>query len=504
MDSVNSGAFDAAVDFARREIAEEDWALTETNVGQWALYAQDEWEVNDKFRLTVGLRMDMPLYFDTRDKIQDVLDKACCYIPDIVYFDEDGNDIQFDHLELPEQKPLFSPRLGFDYDIKGDLSSILRGGTGLFTGRLPFVWIGNHVGNPEFYFYQVTRTDFQFPQVWRTNIGFDKKTKGNWTFSGDFIYTKDINAMMVRNYGLKLPSGILNGVDNREIYTADDRTEIFANNAYVFTNSDKGNSMNIIVAARKQWNHGLQAGISYAYLNSEDVSSIEAEISGDAYDRNPALGNVNRDVLAPSLYGNRHRIVGNAAKRFTYGKWATNVSLFFEYVEGGRYSYTYAGDLNRDGSGLNDLIYIPTDGEVDQMTFSGDVDAQNAQKAALKDFIAQDEYLSDNMGSYAEKYGILSPWYNSWDLRLLQDFNFLVNDKTHTIQFSIDFLNFSNLISSEWGVRELPTTTQPLGATIDDSNNPTYSFDTDITSTYVDDFSLNSRWQIQFGLRYLF
>jgi len=364
------------------------------------------------------------------------------------------------------------------------------------------VWIGNQEANPNFFYYNMTHPDFKFRQVWRTNIGGDKRLAGGWTLSADFIYTKDINAMMVRNYGLKPPSGALQGVDNRPIYGPADRTVPYANNAYVFTNADEGKSFNVTLEAKKEWSGGWYTTLAYNYLDSKDVSSIEAEISSDAYDRNPALGNVNQSILSPSLYGNRHRIVGTVNKTFKYGgdKYATTLSLFFEYAKGGRFSYTYSGDINGDGSALNDLIYIPTDGEINSMTFAGSDTEQASQRTALKNFISQDEYLQENRGTYAEKYGILSPWYSRYDLRILQDF---ILSGTNKIQLSIDILNIGNLISSSWGVRQFPSNTQPIGVSVN-NGTPTYSFDPSLQNTFTNDFSLASRWQVQFGLRYSF
>ena len=453
--------------------------------------------------ITAGLRGDLPLYFDTSEKIEENLavDRNCCYDPTVIYYDENGDPIQFDHTKLPDQKLLFSPRIGFNWNSSNELQ--LRGGSGLFTGRFPFVWVGNQVANPNFFFYNVTHPDFKFPQVWRSNIGVDKRLNGGWILSADIIYTKDVNAMMVRNYGLKPPSGALQGVDNRPLYVAADRTVPYANNAYVFTNSNKGRSLNLTLEAKKEWSGGWYSSLAYNYLDAKDVSSIEAEISSDAYDRNPALGNVNQSILSPSLYGNKHRIVGTANKTFTYGedKFATTLSLFFEYAKGGRFSYTYSGDINGDGSGLNDLIYIPTDAEINTMTFSGSDSEQAAQRTALKNFIAQDDDLQENRGGYAEKYGILSPWFSRYDLRILQDF---VLGGANKIQFSIDILNLGNLISSSWGVRQLPSNTQPIGVTVDGTGNPVYSFDPALKNTFTNDFSLASRWQVQFGLRYVF
>ena len=512
VDSVNSGYVGAAVDYARSVYEQnggdegelgKGWALAETNVGQWAFYVQDEWDVSDKLTVTAGLRIDKPLYFDTKQKIQENIDRQCCYDPSVPYFNpETGDTVFFDHTVLPSGKPLFSPRFGFNYDIKGDNSSRLRGGSGLFSGRFPFVWLGNQVANPNFFFYCITHPDFRWPQVWRSNLGWDQKFGGNWTFSADAVYSKDIYAMMVRNYGIKPPGGQLQGVDNRAIYTANDRNSVYGNDAYVFTNTNVGYTFNVSLQLQRKWSNGLFTSIAYSYLDAKDASSIPAEISSDAFARNPALGNVNVPVLAASRYGNKHRVVGSAYKTFEYanGKMSTSVALYMEYTRGGRFSYTYSGDINGDGSGLNDLIYIPSDSEIDQMAFTGSAQEQEDQRRALKEFIAQDEYLSARRGEYAGKYDILSPWYSTWDMRVLQNFKLASTN----LQLSMDILNLGNLLNSNWGVRQLPTNTQPIGVSVDGSGNPTYSFDTAQKSTFTDDFSLLSRWQIQFGIRLSF
>ena len=334
------------------------WKLSETNVGQLAFYMQDEWNLNEKFKLTYGVRFDKPLYFDTASKIQNYIDTANGASRDnsVDYYNPNTDEIvNLDSTVLPNNDWLISPRVGFNYDVKGDDTFQLRGGTGLFTGRLPFVWIGNQVSGADDGFFQIVDPDFKFPQVWRTNIGTDYRLENGMILSGDISFTKDINGAHVQNWGLLSPSGTLNGVDNREIYLASDK---LANNAYVFTNSDKGRIWNFTAKAQKSFDNGLFASLAYNYLNSKDVNSIEAEITGDAFAFNPALGNVNNDQLGYSKYGDTHRIIGVASKKFEYGgdKFATTISTFFEYAQGGRFNYTYGGDINGDGSGINDLL----------------------------------------------------------------------------------------------------------------------------------------------------
>ena len=506
---VSSGALQEAFDFAIAQNASLNengegnpggWALAETNVGQMSFYTQDEWDVSNNFKLTYGIRFDKPLYFDTAEKAQEVIDNACCNVPSIPYVNPNtGETVTIDNTQMPSNKVLLSPRFGFNYNHKGEDKLQLRGGSGVFTGRLPFVWIGNQISSPEVFFLQAVDPDFKFPQVWRTNLGTDYRFDGGLILTGDLSYTKDINAAHVQNWGLLPPSGTLGGVDNRPIYTAND----LINNAYVMTNSDKGSTWNATLKGQKTFGEGYYVMLAYNYLNSQDVNSIEAEITGDAFAFNAALGNVNDAVLANSKYGDQHRVIGVASKKWKYGndKWATTVSTFFEYAKGGRFNYTYGGDINGDGSNLNDLLYIPTSAEINQMEFSG-----AGQGAAFDAYIEQDDYLSGRRGEYAERYGALSPWRSRWDLKILQDYNIKINDKkTNTIQISVDMLNVGNLISSDWGLIQQPNNVQPIGVSLDAATSmPTYTFNPDLKETFGYDSSLASRWQVQFGLRYIF
>ena len=480
------------------------WKLAELNVGQWAFYAQDDWSVADNFKLTIGLRADKPLYFNTDELIQKYIDTdngGAGRDNNIDYYDpETGKAVKLISTDLPSDKILWSPRLGFNWDIKNDATSQLRGGSGIFTGRIPFVWLGNQVSGADDGFFQIMDPDYKWPQVWRTSIGFDHKFESNYVLTVDVSYNKDINGVHVQNWGLKDPTGTLGGVDNRLIYTAADKG---ANNAYVMTNSDKGFAFNSSVKLQKTFENGFYASLAYNYLISKDVNSIEAEITGDAFAFNPALGNVNNDVLSNSKYGDTYRFIGVASKKWKYGndKWATTLSTFFEYAQGGRFSYTYGGDINNDGSAVNDLIYVPTSAEIAQMTFSG-----AGQGEAFDKFIEQDDYLRDRRGEYAERYGAISPWRGKWDLKFLQDYNFRVSsasEKKNTIQFSVDILNVGNLINSDWGVVQVPTSVQPIGVTVA-GNTPTYTFTNTQTKTFNYDASLTSRWQMQFGIRYIF
>jgi hypothetical protein len=386
--------------------------------------------------------------------------------------------------------------------VNGDSSIQLRGGTGLFTGRFPFVWLGNQIGNPNFWFQQNVDPDYKFPQVWRTSFGADVKLKDGTILTTDISYTKDINGAHVQNWGLTPPTGTLQGVDSRAVYTDNDHVVgAYGSqaNAYVFTNSDKGRTLNASLKAQKTFDNGLYLMAAYNFLDSKDVNSIEAEITGDAFAFNPVLSNANSATLAHSKYGDRHRFIAVAAKSWNYGannEWTTTLSSFYELAKGGRFNYTYAGDINNDGSNLNDLIYIPTTSEIGQMDFSTATDADN-----LENFIKQDDYLKGRRGQYAERYGALTPWRGKMDVKFIQ--NLKIKDN-NSLEFSIDILNFGNLLNSDWGLVQQPNAVQPIGVSVDAGGSPTYSFNSNLKETFVYNSTLISRWQMQFGLRYSF
>ncbi|NQX81888.1 MAG: TonB-dependent receptor, partial [Flavobacteriaceae bacterium] len=484
------------------------WNLSELNVGQVAVYAQDEWNISDNFKTTFGLRIDKPLYFNTSDLAQKFIDtqNSEFHIPETEYFHpKTGAKVLLNSTKMPTDKPLFSPRIGFNWDVKGDKTLQIRGGTGVFTGRLPFVWLGNQISGVDAWFYQTVDPNFQFPQTFRSSLGADIKLNNGVILTTDLSYTKDINGVHVQNWALNKPTGTLNGVDNRAVYGASDVVTFFGTergSAYVMTNSSKGYAFNSSFKLAKNFDNGLFTSLAYNFLESKDVNSIEAEITGDAFNFNPASGNVNDAVLSNSKYGDKHRIIGVAGKSWTYGsegRWKTSVSTFFEYAQGGRFSYTYGGDINNDGSGVNDLMYVPTATEITQMNF-----AQAGQAAAYEAYIAQDDYLSGIRGQMSERYGALSPWRGKWDVKFMQDMKIEVSDgKYNTLQFTVDILNFGNLLNSDWGLVEQPNTVSPVGVDVV-NGDVTYNFSGDVKKTFAYNTSLLSRWQMQFGLRYIF
>ncbi|MBF9238100.1 TonB-dependent receptor [Hymenobacter sp. BT683] len=496
----------------------------DVDVAQLGLYAQDEWNVTPDFKLTIGLRADMPIYSTDVAQNEQVLNAPL--------LDSNGQPARVDVTEFPKAKPLFSPRVGFNYALnKSALTTQLRGGTGIFTGRIPFVWISNQASNAQFdagYTFQINGTarDFKFPQVWRSNLAIDQQLPGGVVATLEGIYTKDLNAAIHRNYNLVTPTERLQGADNRLIYPAagpritpgfsgpDGQFSFLDAGVIVLENTKKGYQYSVTGQLKKDFTNGLFLSAAYTYSKAKDVTSNPGEIAADAFQRNPVVGNANQPELAYSDFGLQHRIIGAAGKRFAYAdnKLATTLSFFFEAAQGNRFSYTYAGDLNRDNIVGNDLLFVPNARSqinlVDIVSTGPNpvvLVSADQQYQQLDAYIRQDDYLNSRRGQYAERNGAISPWYTQLDAKLLQDFTVTAGERKHTLQLSLDVQNLGNLINSDWGVRRVFAnnrfieTAYPTAT----SNTPTYQFRGG-NQTFINNTDLNSRWRAQLGLRYIF
>jgi hypothetical protein len=499
------------------------------SVGQLAFYAQDEFLVSPKFNLTYGLRVDLPMYFT------DVVDNP--FSRSLKALDENGNSETVDQSKLPDTKFLFSPRVGFNWDVKGDRSTQLRGGTGIFTGRVPFVWIGNNISNPganpnlydpfgnpnakqiptkkgsilrQSFDLNAMDPNFKWPQVWTSDLAIDQKLPWDMLGTLEFLYGKDINSVFVRNADLVKPVRFLS--DGRPYYGGFGNNELNPDGGagiYVIDNTDEGHSLNLTAQLRKNFGSGLNTGLSYSFTEAKN-NLKSTEIASVLWQNQPVQGNPNKPELSFSEFGNRHRIVGNATytKRWS-SSLATHFGLFLEVADGNRfagaggnrYSFIYSGDVNGDGQGGNDLIYIPRN--QNEIIF----DSNSAQQwAALDAFIRQDKYLNSHRGQIAERFGAVNPWFSNIDLRILQDFSLNSGSQKHTFQLNLDILNVANLLSSDWGVRKVASAaaTSPLQLVrFNAAGAPVFNF-IGPKETYIDDPSLLSRWQIQLGLRYFF
>jgi hypothetical protein len=495
-------------------------------VAQASLYAQDEYTVTPDLKLTYGLRVDIPMYLT--DPV------ANPFSTGLTALDENGDPETVDQASLPGATPMFSPRLGFNWDLNGDRTTQLRGGTGVFTGRVPFVWVGNVISNPganpnlwdpfgapdvaqietrkgsilrQSFDLNAMDPDFRWPQVWTTNIALDRQLPWDVLGTVEVLYGKDLNAIYMRNADLVAPVRTL--ADGRPYYGGFGANELNPDDGagiYVIDNTDEGYNINLTTQLRKRFASGLSTSLSYAYTRAENTLK-STEIASVLWQNQPVQGDPNNPRASYSEFNQRHRIVGSATYAHEWSdRTATRVGVFLEVAEGNRfagaggnrYSFIYAGDVNGDGYGGNDLIYIPAD--------QNDIRLDDpSQWTALNAFIEQDDYLSQHRGEIAERFGAVNPWYSNVDLRIIQDINFGVGGQDQTLQLNLDVLNVMNLINSDWGVRKVasPAATSPLQLVrFDPDGEPVFDF-TGPSQTYIDDPGIFSRWRVQLGAKWM-
>jgi hypothetical protein len=536
---------------------------------QFSAYGQDELAFTERFKLTAGLRLDMPTYLDVKEVQTHPLIAALTF--------EDGTKV--DTGILPKNRLMLSPRVGFNWDVKGDRSLQLRGGSGIFTGRVPTVWIVAQSGdagllqvtqtwqgtanlpfasmpfNPDPNAYRpltqptpgavipasVSTTDpnFKFPQAWKSSVAVDTKLPGGVIGTLEAIFNKDLTIAQGRNVNLVEPQdlNVAGYPDSRPIYPASNQQK-FINpltgaglaspagtnsfNPIVLTNAHQGYYWSLSAKLEKQFGAGFSTMLAYVQSNAKNVY----DGSGDQLINTWSFTQIsnstaNNTPLSYASYVVPSRVIASVSYRKEWLKnLATAVSLVYEGSTYGRYSYTYSSDFNRDGQ-TNDLIYIPNDpSEITFTNFNYGTTAQpnvvtaEQQSDLFFQYIEQDKYLSEHKGEYAERNGAKYPWRSTVDLRFSQDIFVNVGKNRNTLQFTVDIMNFGNLLNKDWGIVKqvnaasilVPTNVSSLtpGGTV----RPTFRLQTDrgnpVSETYRDDNSLTSTYYMQFGLRYIF
>ncbi|MDX5337872.1 MAG: carboxypeptidase regulatory-like domain-containing protein [Cyclobacteriaceae bacterium] len=510
-------------------------------------YAQDEVQITNNFKATLGLRFDIPYFGETALRNQAV--------ESLSFRNSESAYVKFRTDQLPEPNILWSPRVGFNWDVFNDMKTQVRGGTGIFTGRPAYVWISNQVGNngiltgfaqfdnttarpfnpnPDAYkptevtgqpasSYELalTETDFKFPQVWRSNIAIDQQLPWNLVATGEFIYSADVNGIAYYNGNLPVHQALFNGPDKRPRYT---RNRINSNipNAIVLSNQAVGNSWVASFSLERPFTNGLFVKAAYSYgesMNTVDPGSIAA----GTWFNNPISRDPNNPELGFSSNNLGHRVFATASYSKDFFKFGnTSFSLFWESRTIGNASYTFSGDLNGDGGTSNDLIYIHKN--VEEMNFQQYTVTVNGaprtftaaeQAAAWEAYIQQDKYLSANRGQYAQRGAVIMPMISRADFTFAQQLFTNINNKKNTLEFRVDILNVGNLLNKDWGVGQTFNSTQPLIVPTTAQGGPANAagvsqyrlrnFGSDLISeTYRPTAGVNDVWRMQFGLRYIF
>ncbi|AYL96646.1 TonB-dependent receptor [Mucilaginibacter celer] len=538
------------------------------------IYAQDKWTVNDNFKLTYGIRADLPVY-NTESQFNASAANLTGFL----------GGYKVNTAQFPKTSIQISPRVGFNWDVNGDASTQVRGGAGIFTGPVPYVYISNQASNngvqfgfyniqpgsagvsatdPRFIFsgdvnknrpaagaasnsYNLVITDknFKFPSNFRVNLAVDQKLPFGIIGTLEGIYSKDINSVYFTNIALPSTGSNLMGSDNRFRYSSSTAYPVLAagntpenpniSDAILMKNTSKGYTYSVTAQLQRTWKE-FYFNIAYTHSDARTVNdggSIAQSTWRDRY----VSGDPNSDATSYANFYQPNRVIASMSYRKDYIKHlTTSVGLTFETANNGVASYTYAGDLNGDGQTVNDLMYIPKNASDIILVADNAGDLRTGTKtllntngkddggvlyAQLSAYINQDPYLSKRRGKYAERNGLVLPYFNQVNFNFTQDLYATTGKVKNTLQLEFNIINLGNFLNRNWGNYKFVNRASLLSfkgiynnaANPSDPNNgkPTFSFpyldntnQIPLTSTFGNGISQVSRWQAQIGLRYIF
>ncbi len=480
-----------------------------------SLYVQDEWTVSDQLTLTGGIRVDIPVYLDD-PRFANPDDPLVPNDPNLDPRDTTIPSIREYHSlngaqpgETPDANFHWSPRFGFNYDVFGDEQTQVRGGTGVFTSRQPFVWPGGmylnngtNTGTVPFApreapfcpnpaecgltvadfsnrapsdlipsgRLEMFEEDYKNPRFWRSSLGVDQELPGGFVGTLEAQYTETLKNILVTNVNLRPSNETLNGPDNRPIWVPSeyDAGSQYSDGQFIdgrysnihrVGNTDRGYSYNVTARLRNTFesviteNSALRTDVSYTYGDSYSVndglsSQINSVWGGIAH-----VNGANDLGLSRSSFSTGHRVLGRFSLQQQLGEQiAATVSLVYDGQSGRPFSYVIDNSdvMVQEGGEVRSLLYVPE--ETQNLTF-GEIDPEDGptvpaelQARALDRFINNNDYLGDRRGQYAERNGDRTPWEGVVDLNLRLEVFQEFMGREQSVELTANVFNFSSLL----------------------------------------------------------
>lgn len=507
-DSANNGATTATrYDFRYSALPDGSFPFAIVKSYTASVYAQDKWNVNDNFKLTYGVRVDMPVY-NTDSQFNSNAANLTLF--------RDG--YQINTAQFPKTRIQLSPRVGFNWDVTGESTTQLRGGVGVFAGPVPYVYISNQASNngvqfgsysispgsggvlatdPRLAFnpnvnanrptgaaantsYNLVVTDknFKLPSNFRANLAVDQKLPFGIIGTIEGIYSKDINSVYFVNLALPTAGTAFNGPDNRIRYSG---TTVYPSipaaqggntaanpnitDAILLKNSSKGYTYSVTGQLQRTWKE-LYFNIAYTHSDARTVNDGGSIAQSTWRDRSVS-GDPNDNVTSYANFYQPNRVIASFSYRKDYIKHlTTSIGLTYEAANNGVASYVYNGDMNGDGQTTNDLIYIPkssadivliADNAADLRTGTKTLLNPNGSEtggalyAQLSNYINQDPYLSKHKGQYSKRNGLTLPYFHLVNFNFTQDLYATTGKVKNTLQFEFNIINLGNFLNSAWG-----------------------------------------------------
>ena len=530
---------------------------------QASIYAQDEWSVRENFKLTYGVRFD-GLFFNNKDVVTNNAILKLNYYPKA----KDFKETHIDTGKWPGAQLAISPRVGFNWDVFNNKSLKVRGGTGLFSGRLPLVFFTNMPTNSGSVQYQaqinaknaakngftmaefagglvtdangkvttnalyqkllglgypanykpedgtvpssISAVDnkFKMPQVWKTSLAVDYAIPTSFPFSVSVegIFNKTINGVMISDWSMKDAGSYakFNGVDNRPIYPDSFRN---GTSAFVLENTNKGYGYSASATVNMTPIPEVNIMAAYTHTASKEITSMPGSNAESAFTYVPTVAGPN--------YIDLHNAINVIPDRFiaavTHNDHCGNhFSLIYETWRGSsNYSYMLSNDMNGDGYAY-DAVYIPTDAQVKNGDFRFVSDDDRDRFMA---FVHKDKYLSKHQGKYAEAYSVYSPWVHRVDFSYKHDFKVKAGKTTNILQLGFDIKNLLNIFNSNWGVMKILNPAIGTEAKIlkyegaDADGYAKFSTPKGVTGntkTFTPNHAIGQCWYASIGIKYMF
>ncbi|MEM1339604.1 MAG: carboxypeptidase regulatory-like domain-containing protein [Bacteroidota bacterium] len=535
-------------------IGDESDGSADFETEQYGFYVQDEIDVTDNFRVSLGARIDIPVWKD--GPVNDDFNTRT-----VGLLEAAGKNLQGARVGQQISNALFAPRLGFNWDVNGNRTTQIRGGIGVFTSRLPLVWPGgtyNNNGVTGGFTFDATffgpgagqpfvadvnnqfksvapgtgglggnidliAEDFRLPQVTKYNIAIDQKLPW-WGLvaSADFLYTDVITDIYYENLNIRGPVGFYQGADNRPFYDRGDEIDDTYGRIILASNTGGGDATTATFTLTKPYENGFAGSVSYSFSESNKIFDGTSSQNSSQWRNIQTVNGKNSNLpVTRSDFAGGSRILANVSYQLDWNdNLSTSLALLYTGFQNQPYSFIYneGSDLLNDDSRDNALIYVPRNSS--EIVFANLTDpagniiaTPEEQWAALNTFIENDDYLSERRGQYAERNGSRGPWSHIVDLKFLQDFKINWGNTKHTLQFSADIFNFTNLINKDWGkLNEVNEGEVAPLTTVSTGDTPTFTLNTGVvgldgSANFIeldDEGILSSRWQMQLGLRYIF
>ena len=522
---------DFLADNARKYVRNYPIGNPATNItsAQFGLYIQDEWSASPRFSMTYGLRADMPVVFGT-PPANDTFNAS-----DI------AQKYNIRTNQVPRPMVLVSPRIGLRWRIaeSAEAKSLLRGGVGIFSGRIPFVWISNCFSNsgmtqrgytldsskgqsvPKFGeepsgndgvssnpMLNIVAKDFRYPQVMRATLALEQEWRG-WHFTLEGIFSKSINDLLITNLTAQNKGAKFYAVGSA-LATEENTTTLYDtslskqySSIYLLSNTSKGYGYSLSASVAKSFHFGLDLYAAYTFSHSRSVMDGISAQALNTWSRNYSSDS-NAQELSYSLFDVPHKVTASLSYSKRYGKlFGTTISLLYQGYSGMRYSLTYAStsDANNDGSYGNTTIYVPTAEELQAMAFESE-----EHRKAFGDYIASTPALARSRGKFLDRNAMQTPFEHHLDLHLAQDIYFSA-ESSRKVQLSLDVINLGSLLSKDWGAsyytskyKISPVEISGFTTDAEGHRTPKYRF----VGGSISRNDLLSRWRMQVGVRVVF